>query len=389
MEGDPCKALGTALAMEPFIEGRDGLNILLLGCRHLKEVIDLISPLARKLSEGVSVWASGLTEKSSDAPAKVRFRNLENGGLWDLVIFSPRATEATSQKTLKAELVGALNVLKLNSESYLAICVPNLLENNPLMLRSRIFGNSVPLSEEVKGAIWEEDVCQALEGLGYMHHTMRRLSCNMDISSYLSGTPSGTKELSDWLRVPIEHCRKLGSNEQIQLQRLCDKGETIIPQPKTLFLVPVPPGFERDSRAQPSMRDWWPNGDQRLFKNHGLELWIQTRKSWQEGKWSYPNEDYVDQNNNNKFDDDDVVVADDDDDGDVQGEGERKSKGNHHHHHKKGGRGSVNKVAKLSSRELTNLVEKLTNNSDRIELPGPMRLDDLLDVLVDVWDASD
>jgi hypothetical protein len=208
------------------------------------------------------------------------------------------------------------------------------------------FGHSVPPTEDLKGAVTEEDIYQVLESIGFASCQTYRLDCRMDIGKYFKGVPGGLKELSDWLRVSLEVCKRASSQEQNQLRRLCERGSDEILQTKTIFSIPIPHGFERDRRAQPSPLEWWPNGDFRTFRNYGLEKWNDIRSKWEkEGSAGIGMVDVPKRN--------------------------------------------VTKVPKLTARELNGLVETLTTNHDRIELPHPMRLDDLLDVLVDVWDSLD
>jgi hypothetical protein len=183
----------------------------------------------------------------------------------------------------------------------------------------------------------EDDLYQVLEGLGFAQLAVGRLQCKIDLSRYFKGNAEGMKEVAAWLRVPQEAFKKV---DTAQFRKLCDKGSEVIQQTKSVFLIPVPPGFEREARAQPSQREWWPNGDLQTFHHYGLERWNEIRKNWETPPEGTP-------------------------------------------------RTRVEKVPKLSARELNSLVETLTTNHDRIELPGPMRLDDLLDVLVDVWDSMD
>jgi len=194
----------------------------------------------------------------------------------------------------------------------------------------------------MKGSITEEEVFQVLESLGFAELLTQRLDCRMDISKFTKGLPGGLKDMSEWLRVSVDHMKGLSPTQQLQLRKLCERGTDEISTPMTIFSVPVPAGFERDARAQPSFRDWWPNGDFSTFRHHGLENWNEVRAKWEK-----------------------------------EGFGGSEAKR------------TITKVPKLSSKDLNTLVETLTTNHDRIELPHPMRLDDLLDVLVDVWDSLD
>ena len=224
---------------------------------------------------------------------------------------------------------------------------PTKLTPNFFKFLSKSFGHSPPPTEDLKGTISEEDVYQVLESIGFAHCFTHRLECRVDLSKFFKGVSGGVKDLSDWLRVSVDTCKRAGHQEQSQLRRLCEKGTEEILQPKTVFSIPVPTGFERDARAQPSPQEWWPKGDLKDFRNYGLEKWTEVRKTWEtEGSAAL-------------------------------GVNELTAKK------------TVTKVPKLSARDLNGLVETFTTNHERIELPGPMRLDDLLDVLVDVWDSLD
>ena len=198
------------------------------------------------------------------------------------------------------------------------------------------FGHSPPATEDIRGTVNEEEMYQLFEGLGFAQLAVARLSCHVDLSRFFKGTGEGVAELSSWLRIPIELCKKA---DQSQVRKLCEKGTEEVSQPKSIFSIPVPQGFERDARAQPSSRLWWPNGDLKTFHHYGMERWAETRKEWETSPPPASTK--------------------------------------------------VVKVAKLSARDLNSLVDTLTTNHERIELPHPMRLDDLLDVLVDVWDSLD
>lgn len=195
----------------------------------------------------------------------------------------------------------------------------------------------MPPSEDIKGALWEEDVYALLEGLGFAQVAVGRLQCKIDLAPYFRGAAEGIKLVSEWLRVPPELVKKADPSN---FRKLCEKGTEAVQQTRSVFLIPVPGGFEREERAQPSLRSWWPNGDFSVFSHYGLKNWTEVRR-----KWTAP----VPEEERNK----------------------------------------IEKVPKMSSRELNAIVDSLTSNIDRIELPGPMRLDDLLDVLVDVWDSMD
>lgn len=182
-----------------------------------------------------------------------------------------------------------------------------------------------------------------LESLGFAEPYTQRLDCRMDISKFTKGLPGGLKEMSEWLRVAVENLKGLGPQQQVQLRKLCEKGTDEILTPLTVFSLPIPSGFEGDARAQPSFKDWWPQGNLTVFQNYGLDKWNEIRRKWETEGFS--------------------------------GNDQPKR--------------TVTKVPKLTARELNSLVETLTTNHDRIELPHPMRLDDLLDVLVDVWDSLD
>ena len=211
-----------------------------------------------------------------------------------------------------------------------------IIELTPVVFcQFKRFGHSPPQSEEIRSSVSEEDLYNILEGIGFAQLAVGKLNCKVDLSRFFKSTQEGYRDLSTWLRVPADFCKRVDVG---QLKRLCEKGTEEVAQPKSVFAVPIPSGFEHEDRAQPSRSVWWPNGDFKTFHHYGLERWGEIRKSWESAK---PDES---------------------------------------------GR-KVTKVPKLSARELNSLVDTLTTNHERIELPCPMRLDDLLDVLVDVWDS--
>jgi len=340
--------LGVWLASDfpSAIDDKDTVSIYIMAARRMTEVIALVAPLSKKLKNGVSVWAPGITEKTTESPPKIKIRKLETETGYDIVIFAPYGIETVSVKSLRNDVLQALTIVKLSEDSRIVICAPSSSESNPVSLRVRIFGHSPPSTEEIKGPICEDDIYQVLENIGFNHFFTQRLDCRICVEKFLKGLPGGTKELSDWLRVSFETCKRAGSQELSAIRRLCEKGTEDILQPKTVFCFPPPAGFERDGRAQPSMKEWWPNGDFKTFRNYGSERWNEMRRNWErDGTTS-----------------------------ETRSETQRRV---------------VTKVPKLSPRDLNTLVENLTTNHDRLELPNPMRLDDLLDVLVDVWDSLD
>lgn len=202
------------------------------------------------------------------------------------------------------------------------------------------------LEDPSKTPVSEEDVFQVLESAGFSNTWTDRIDCRVDMSHFSRGVPGASKEFADWLRISVDTCRKANKQELGHLRRLCVPGTDEILQPRTVFLVACPMGFEHDARAQPSTRDWWPNGNHRTFHNFGLERWLAIRDAWDR----------------------------------VPSAGAEGSEGMH----------TAVVIEKMNASELNSLVELLASNSnERTELPSPMRLDDLLDVLDDVWDSSD
>lgn len=189
--------------------------------------------------------------------------------------------------------------------------------------------------EEVKGTSCEEDAFQALESLGYCEVVTQPLACHVDVSKYLKNVPSGIKEMSDWLRCSVATCRQASSSELAQVRKLCS-AEMEISQPKTVFIIPPPPGFEHDCRAQPSKQAWWPRD---TFSHYGLNNWDEQRR-----EWNVPRPDQACR---------------------------------------------FTPVPKLSTSQMNAFVDSLVGQREKVDLPCRMRLNDLLEALVDVWESED
>lgn len=130
---------GNWLAFEsPKIIGNaESVSIYVAGARSVEEVFDIVVPLAKKLRNGVTVWSKVLTDKSSEASGKVKFKRLKDGE-WDLVIFSPYMMEASSTKSIHNDLTQALTLIKRNAESRVLICVPKFAAANPISIRGKM-----------------------------------------------------------------------------------------------------------------------------------------------------------------------------------------------------------------------------------------------------------
>src|SRR5262249_47406344 len=144
--GESAMVLGAWLASDNanVVRDKESIDILVLNARTLGEVIDLVTPLSRKLKGGISVYAQGLTDKAQEAsPPKVRFRKAEEG-VWDLIILSPHSIETAGSKSIRADVMHALTIIKLSPDSRIIMCVPTSPEASPVTLRVRIFGHSPP-----------------------------------------------------------------------------------------------------------------------------------------------------------------------------------------------------------------------------------------------------
>jgi hypothetical protein len=148
------------------------------------------------------------------------------------------------------------------------------------------------------------------------------------------------RQVSEWLRVALEMCRRALPGEMAALRKLCEPNTCTIRQSKIVLSFPAAPGFNHDDLAQPSVQAWWPAGDRNCFQNHGLQTWNEQRERWVTQRAA-------------------AAAA------------------------------PRTPLPKMSTRQLNDLVELLATTYDRVDLPGPMRLDDLLDVLVDVWESVD
>lgn len=316
--------------------------MLLIGGKRSEEMRDLACAWAKHRKNALTVFAEGLALNETGWK-NVRVQKCE---VYDVVVFAPRACEALGSKAAKTEFARALTMTKTHPQSCVVMCVLSSTDTNPVSLRVKMFGHGPPSGDEIRGAFGEEEMFQVLESLGFADCECEPLACKVNISGFLKATPNGINEVAEWLRVTPETCKNAAAGEITQLRRLCLKGTDDIAQPKSVYCINTPVSFERDNRAQPNPRAWWPDGDRINFYDHGLETWKALRERWVMdgstvcGPPAHP------------------------------------------------GRVAI-KVPKLSSRELNDLIETLASNHERIELPGPMRLQDTLDLLCDVWESID
>jgi len=117
---------------------RDTVSVLVLCPFSLREVLDIVTPLSKKLNNGVTVYAKGFTEKPADAPQRMRFKKLESGE-WDVIVLGPHVTETMGTRALRTEVMSALNSVKLSDRSRVVICAPTTAETNPVALRVRVY----------------------------------------------------------------------------------------------------------------------------------------------------------------------------------------------------------------------------------------------------------
>lgn len=201
-------------------------------------------------------------------------------------------------------------------------------------------------AEEVKGTCSEEDGFRALEGLGFCEVVTQPLNCVVNIQKFIKNLPGGIKDLADWLRASVDTCRQISPSELAALKKLCTAGELEIPQHKTVFVVPLPSGFEHDASAQPSRQAWWPpafdssvagaEGDK--FVHFGLRHWDQQRQAWQQQPPPPPP-------------------------------------------HKR-----LERAPKLTTSQMNAFVDSLVSQRD--DLPSKMPLADLFEALADVWESG-
>ena len=114
--------LGKWLA-EYFVHTPDLLRILVVGSPTVQEILDLITPISKKIKK-VIVWAGEGVNLESSLPSNVQWRKAENRS-WDLVLLSVSSIEVISEKALRAELLHSLSVLSNSSNSRLILSVPS------------------------------------------------------------------------------------------------------------------------------------------------------------------------------------------------------------------------------------------------------------------------
>jgi hypothetical protein len=131
--------LGNWLASDSanLIGDRDTLSVLVLNAKTIKEITDLVTPLSKKLKNGVSVWAKGSNEKPSESPSKIKFQKQQDGS-WDLVVFSTYSIETSGNKSIGSEILHALTLAKLDEKSRIIVCVPTSAETGPIAVRVRV-----------------------------------------------------------------------------------------------------------------------------------------------------------------------------------------------------------------------------------------------------------
>lgn len=121
--------------------GRDSLNVLVIGARSTRELGELLTPLAKRLSNGLVCSSSVVAPSGQNGePAlstKIRIKQLPFGS-WDLVVFAPRYCEAIPPRELKQSLVFALQKCRLGPNTRLVLALPANAESHPVQLRARM-----------------------------------------------------------------------------------------------------------------------------------------------------------------------------------------------------------------------------------------------------------
>ena len=138
--GESAASVGVWMASDVanLCAAADSLNVLVLSARSIKELVDLVGPVSKKLKGGVTVWSKSLADKvNGEISPKIRFRRLDDS-TWDIVVFSPVAMETAGTKGLKADILHSLTLVKLSGRSRVIICVPSTAETSPVALRVRV-----------------------------------------------------------------------------------------------------------------------------------------------------------------------------------------------------------------------------------------------------------
>ncbi|KAH9260656.1 hypothetical protein BASA81_001123 [Batrachochytrium salamandrivorans] len=121
--------------------GRDSLNVLVIGARSMRELGELLTPLAKRLSNGLVCSSSfTITTNQSGEPAlstKIRIKQLPFGS-WDLVLFAPRYCETIPPRELKQSVVFALQKCKVGPSTRLVLALPTNVDFHPVQLRTRM-----------------------------------------------------------------------------------------------------------------------------------------------------------------------------------------------------------------------------------------------------------
>ncbi|KAH9260657.1 hypothetical protein BASA81_001124 [Batrachochytrium salamandrivorans] len=123
--------------------------------------------------------------------------------------------------------------------------------------------------------------------MGFCEVVTQPLNCVVNIQKFTKNLPGGIKDLAEWLRASVDTCRQISPSELAILKKLCTAGELEIPQHKTVFVIPLPSGFEHDASAQPNKQAWWlppsPTGAEGdKFVHFGLRHWDHQRQAWQQ-----------------------------------------------------------------------------------------------------------
>jgi hypothetical protein len=137
---ETCAALGSWLASDSanLIGDKETMSIYIVNPRAVKEVIDIVTPLSRRLKNGVVVWGKGIYgDMTAQSTPKIQFKKLEIGS-WDLVVHSPIALEILSNAVIAGDVLHSLTKLNNNENSRLIICVAASAETNPVAVRVRV-----------------------------------------------------------------------------------------------------------------------------------------------------------------------------------------------------------------------------------------------------------
>jgi hypothetical protein len=365
------------------LDNQKSISVYVIGANSISELIQIVSPLCEG-GRNVTFWGSGFhdiqlddlgkngnsnnngspittattTSSSSPTPPPIitttttantngntTHTNNNNNksllhptrllpGQWDIVTYTFRALETLSESDLRLEIFHSLELVH-SQNGIVVMCLPSEVIRSVATIRSKVFPHA-PSSSDVRGSINAEICAKSIENVGITQYEGTiTIPSKFNIGPFLRGERLGIEQVSEWLRVPLDMVKRAGSSEFNAIKKFCERdGETIL-QNRTLFVYFGCPGFERDSRAQPSFESWWPN--EGIFKNYGLDLWSTERATLPAA-----NAPPV-----------------------------------------------VNVAPPLTQRETNDLIESLASTTDRLELPRAIPLTALFDVLVDVWDSLD